>query len=104
MPILVRILLKVLHMLENQNFFFTFSNSIVTLQCSFFLISVKCVICFQYFGQHIEIFWKKVYFFNFFYLLGIDTDPDRYDLDADPDLEPAKLCGSDPTRVRIHNH
>jgi len=32
---------------------------------------------------------------------GIDTDPDRHALDAEPDPDPEKLCGSDP--IRIYN-
>jgi hypothetical protein len=62
-----------------------------------------CVICFQYFGQHIEIIWKKVYFINFFYLLRIDTDPvrphpDQHALDADSDPKPSRQNYADPTR------
>jgi hypothetical protein len=38
---------------------FNFSHSIATLQCFIFLISVKCDVCFQYFGQHIEISGKR---------------------------------------------
>jgi hypothetical protein len=56
-------------------FFFTFSYIIATLLCFIFHISVKCVKCFQYFGQHIEIFWKKCLIYQLFRLLGIDTDP-----------------------------
>jgi hypothetical protein len=63
---------QILHMLQNQNFF-TSSHSIATLQCLIFLITVKCVICFQYFRQHIEIFWKK----QLFYVLVIDMVPIR---------------------------
>jgi hypothetical protein len=37
-----------------------------------------------YFGQNIEIFWKKYSL----HLVEMDTDPDRQALDADPD--PAK--------------
>jgi hypothetical protein len=37
------------------------------------------------------------------YLLGINTDPDRYALDAGPDPDPAKWCGSHPIWIRIHN-
>jgi hypothetical protein len=44
------------------------------------------------------------------HVLGVDTDPDqpypdRHALNADPDLHPAKLCGSDPSplRIQIHN-
>ncbi len=39
--------------------FATFSQSIVTLQCFIFLISVRCVLCFQYFKQYVEISGKK---------------------------------------------
>ncbi len=33
-----------------------------------FYLSHQCQRChnFKYFGQHIELLWKKVYFFNFF--------------------------------------
>jgi hypothetical protein len=37
------------------------------------------------------------------HVLGIDTDwPDlvRHALDTNPDPDPAKLCGSDPIRIR----
>ncbi len=34
-------------------------------------------------------------------MFEIDIAPDRHSLDADPD--PAKLCGSDPIRIQIHN-
>jgi hypothetical protein len=51
--------------------FFTFDHSITNFQCLIFLISVKCVICFQYFGQHIEIFWKKVYLIYFLICLEL---------------------------------
>jgi hypothetical protein len=46
MPILMRILHQVLHMLENH-ISFTFSRSIASLQCFIFLISVKRVILFN---------------------------------------------------------
>jgi hypothetical protein len=39
-------------------FFFTFSHNIATFHCVSFS-SVSIVSCFQYFGQHFEIFWKK---------------------------------------------
>jgi hypothetical protein len=51
-----------------------------------FLISHSCH-SFQYFGQHIEILWKKVVFI-FTFLVKIDTDTD-----------PANLC----RYHRIHN-
>ncbi len=34
-----------------KSYYFTFSHSIDTLQCFFFLISARCVIWFQYFGH-----------------------------------------------------
>jgi hypothetical protein len=42
---------------------------------------------FKCFGQHIEVFMKKV---KKTHVLGIVTDPDWHDLDADPDLDAAK--------------
>jgi hypothetical protein len=45
------------------------------------------VISFQYFGEHIEIFWKKSSFLHF-YLFGIDTDPDRPDPNRQNDADP----------------
>jgi hypothetical protein len=64
-------------MLENQKIF---CHSIATLH---FLISVICVISFQY--LYIGILWKKVYFLNFFIYLELipirirqsDVDPTR---------------------------
>jgi hypothetical protein len=64
MPILMQILLQVLPM------FYTFSPNIATLQFFIFLISVKCVLCFHYFGQHIEK-WEKIQFINFFICLEL---------------------------------
>ncbi len=43
-----------------------------------FLISVICVLCFQYFRQAYLNFSEKSLFYKFFHLLGIDTDPDRH--------------------------
>ncbi len=42
-------------------------------------------------------------------MFGIDSDPDRpepdrHALDADPDQDPAKWCGTDPIRILIHIH
>ncbi len=55
----------------SAEFYFIFCHStalpVATLQCFIFLINVKYVICFQYFGQHIDIFWKKVYLINFLF-------------------------------------
>jgi len=71
---------QVLHMFENQNFF-TFSQSIASLQCFIFLISVKSVIIFYtYFGQHIEIKGKYLYY-KICHLLGFVTDLDQPDPD-----------------------
>jgi hypothetical protein len=73
-----------------------------------FYLSRQCQMChnFQYFAQHIDIFWENVILSPLFHLLGIDTDPDRHALYAAPDQKPAKLCGSDPIRfrIRIHNN
>jgi hypothetical protein len=55
---------QVLHLLENQNFFYLQSQQ---LQFTMFYLSHQCQMwhSFQYFGQHvkkiyIKIFWKKV--------------------------------------------
>ncbi len=58
MPILMRILSQVVHILENQNFCNTYSHSIpiANLQYFIFLISVNHV---QHFRQLFEIFRKK---------------------------------------------
>ncbi len=97
MPIRIRILPQVLHMLENLNFFFY-----NWLQCQFTLFCLyhQCHRChnFLYFGQptlvkcSISLHW-----------LEMDTDPDRkvLVLDADHDTyHPAKWCWSD--RFRMH--
>jgi hypothetical protein len=61
-PILRRILPpSVTHVRKSELFYF-YSQHCFIIQCFIFIISVKCVICFHYFGQHIEIFWKKVFF------------------------------------------
>jgi hypothetical protein len=65
----VPILSQVLHMLENQNYLF--SHSIPTLQRFIFLISVKCVICFQYFDSILKFSGKKATFLSFFICLGL---------------------------------
>ncbi len=64
---------------------------------------------FQYFRQHIDIFWNTGNnFLSSLLPLGINTDPeppdpDQHALDADPsqDPNPTKWCGSDP--IRIHD-
>ncbi len=111
MPVQTRILPHVLKMLEKPDFFFTFGQSIPSLPC--FYLSRQCQIChnFQYFGQHIQIFWKelffkKVKFINFIICLGlirIRIGRIRIriglacNLDVDPD--PRKWWGSDPIRI-----
>jgi hypothetical protein len=93
-------------MLEKQIFLNFYSQHChdFTIQCFIFLISAKCAICFQYFGQQKNLLYQLVL------LLGIDTDPYRPDpvrhaltADVDPDL--AKLSGSDPILIliRINN-
>jgi hypothetical protein len=56
----MRIQPQVLHMRENQNFFTINFTSFSVLQC--FYLSLQCQRChvFQYFGQHIDIFWNTV--------------------------------------------
>jgi hypothetical protein len=64
---------------------------------------------YEYFDQHIEIFWEKSMVYQLFICLALipirigrlwihtlasDPGPDR------PDPDPTKLCGSDP--IRIH--
>ncbi len=71
MPILMRILPQVLQILENH-IFFTF--------CHFTMSNVPYVI--QYLDSILK-FLEKSLLYQFFHLLGIDTDPDR-----------AKWCGS----------
>jgi hypothetical protein len=58
MPILMRIIPQVLHMLENQKILLLVT-AFTVLQCFIFLVSFKRVISYRYFGQHIEIFWEK---------------------------------------------
>jgi hypothetical protein len=58
-----------------------------------FLISVKRVIIFQYFGQHIDIFWNYL-LYQLFHWLGIDTDPDRLNLDQHA-LIPIRIHNTD---------
>jgi hypothetical protein len=71
----VRILPQVL-VLVNQNFKKYFWSQ----QCQFtlFYLSHQCQRChnIQYFGQHIEIFYKKGIVYQLYHLLGIYIDPD----------------------------
>jgi hypothetical protein len=61
---------------------------------------------FQYFDSILKFSRKKVYFFQLFRLLGIDTGtnpdqqyPDRQAMDVDPNPDLAKWCGSDPIPI-----
>ncbi len=80
---------------QSSEYFFIFSHSIVSLQCFIFIFSVKCTIIFSVFFTHYWNFLEKSQVYQLFNLLGLDTDPDRHSLDADPD--PAKWCGSGST-------
>ncbi len=62
MPILMRILPQVLHMLENLNFFYLKFTALPVNNDLYFssVFSVIWVIIYLNFGQDIEIFWKKV--------------------------------------------
>ncbi len=95
MPIHMWILAQVLHMLENQNIFFTFTHRIARF-------SVKCATICSIFD--ILKFSGKKKFINFTiawtWINPDQLNPDRHDLDAD--LDPAKWCGSD--LIRIHNN
>ncbi len=64
------ILPKALHMLEKSDFF-EFKSQHCHFTMFIFLISVECVICFQYFGKQIKIFRKKVFCINFFICLEL---------------------------------
>ncbi len=72
MPVLIRALPQVLHMLENQNIFLNF----------------------YFYSQHCQFtnFLEKVNLINFFICFVLKPsdrlDPDRHALDANPDLDP----------------
>jgi hypothetical protein len=76
----MRILPQVLHMLENQKFFFTFSPIIASLQCSFCL--------------------EKSLVYQIFHLLGIDTDPDSAKL---CEFDPIRIHNTDFQSDFIYN-
>jgi hypothetical protein len=91
MPILMRVLPQVLHMLENRTKKITFSHSISSLQSFIFLISVKSVIIFSMFDSILKFSEKsKVYqlfhLFELIYRSGFgkmmrsrpDQDPQRW--------------------------
>jgi hypothetical protein len=65
----------------------TFSRNIAILRCFIFLISAKGVIILTILDSVLK-FLEKSIVYQLFHLLGIDNEPDRYVLDADPD--PAK--------------
>ncbi len=94
MPILMRIIPQISHMLDNQIFYFQSQ----LCQFTMFYLSHQCrrQHSFKYFDHHIEIFWKKVIVYQLFHMPGIDTDPDRHALDAEPDPDLAN--DADPTR------
>jgi hypothetical protein len=60
-PILMRILPQVLHILENV-IFFSFSQTNASLKCFTFIKSVKGVIIFRFSDRILKTFWK---FFSF---------------------------------------
>jgi hypothetical protein len=68
MPIFMRILPQVSHILE---FFFTFSHSFAILQCFIFLISVKHDQIFIILDSILKFCGKKVQFINFFMCLAL---------------------------------
>jgi hypothetical protein len=68
---------QILHMLQNHNIFFTFSQNITGLKFFVFLISVKCAIIFGIFDRIVK-FLEKSLVYHFFHFLGLDTDPDRH--------------------------
>ncbi len=86
---------------QSSEYFFIFSHSIASLQFFIFIFSVKCTLIFSVFFTHYWNFLEKSQVYQLLNLLGLDTNPDRHSLDADPD--PAKWCGSNPIRIRIHN-
>jgi hypothetical protein len=98
MPIQIRILPQVLHMLENH-VYFTFD---------YITASLHARLChkyhnFQFFKLYIEYFCKNFSIFPHLVKTDIDSDlapdPDGQNLDADPD--PAKKCRSVQRRVKI---
>ncbi len=85
MMIFMWILPKALHMLEKSDFF-EFKSQHCHFTMFIFLISVKCVIGFQYFGEANQNFSaKKAFCINFFICLELkgiwirqnDADPTR---------------------------
>jgi hypothetical protein len=104
--ILMRILLQVLRMLENLNLiFYTLSHSAATVKClSFSSVSYVSYV-FSIFGQHTEIFWRKIYFLNFLIclemeLMQIRIGRIRIDMPWVPIPIPIPQNDADPTRSR----
>ncbi len=103
----IRILHQVLHMLENQEIFYTFFYSSANLHCFIFLVSVLGVIILCISDSLLQFSGKSTLKFSFTVSWKNEmdkvTDPapdlDRRALDADPD--PAKWCRS--VWIWIHN-
>ena len=71
------ILPKILHILEIQNFIFTYSLSIASFfSCFFFVISVRGVITFSIWTAYLN-FLEKSEVYHLYHLLGIDRVPIR---------------------------
>jgi hypothetical protein len=98
MPILKRILPQVLHMLENQNFYFIFSQNILTYNVLSFSSVSNAQMChvFRILASILTTAYRTV-LFQHFHFLGIDTDPDWHALKADPD--PSKSVRSEPIPI-----
>jgi hypothetical protein len=83
MPILVRILPQVSHLLENLNFF-SFSHSFASSQ-SFLSVSKVLGIILNILKSKLKVFEKKIWFMDFFICLAFklirirqnDVDPTR---------------------------
>jgi hypothetical protein len=78
-----------------------------TYKCFIFLISVKFAFL-VFWTVPIFKFSEKSLLHQLFHELETVTDPDRPNpdwnaLDADPDQDPTKCCGSDPIRILSHN-
>jgi hypothetical protein len=77
MPVLMRTLPQVLHMLENQIFLLLLFTALPVYSTMFHLFhQIQRCHHFQYFEIYIEILWKKIIGFQLFHMHGIDNDPD----------------------------
>ncbi len=92
MPIPMRILPKVSHLLENPNLFLLLVAAFAALRCFIFLISAKDVITFSILDSILKFCGKK--FINFFIWLALI--PIRTGM-------PIGQNDADPIRIRIHN-